>query len=61
MDRSTVNPLGAFTRSDMGHLFPGIVLGVILLYHSKRTTLFFAELCQLGPSIVLGHYYRQHL
>ena len=27
----------------------------------KRTTLFLAELCQLGPSVVLGQYYRQHL
>ncbi len=37
------------------------MLRVILPYHGKRTTLSLAELCHLGPSVVLRQYYRLHL
>ncbi len=53
--------MGAFTRSDISHLLPVINVesDTALPWQKNHTAL--AELCQLGPSVVLGHYYRQYL
>ena len=53
--------MGAFTRSDISHLLPVINVESDTAIPRQKDHTALAELCQLGPFIVLGQYYRQHL
>ncbi len=54
---------GVFTRSDISHLLPVINVDSDTALPWQKDHRVLAELCQLGlgPSVVLGQYYRQHL
>ena len=53
--------MGAFTRSDISHLLPVINFESDTALPRQKDHTALAELCELDPSVVLGHYYRQHL